>query len=88
MLIIFGKIHFLLISENEFFHEINVTELRDGITSLHGIHVKHPKRCLEVFFVLRVYLKTPGETLQHHDMTYSAVCLDNKRTIEKKMRIM
>ena len=21
-----------------FFHEINVTELRDGITSLHGIH--------------------------------------------------
>ena len=22
-----------------FFHEINVTELRDGITSLHGIHV-------------------------------------------------
>ena len=25
-------------SENEFFHEINVTELRDGITSLHGIH--------------------------------------------------
>ena len=35
----FGKIHFLLISENEFFHEINVTELRDGITSLHGIHV-------------------------------------------------
>ena len=26
-------------SENEFFPEINVTELRDGITSLHGIHV-------------------------------------------------
>ena len=37
--IIFGKVHFLLISENEFFHEINVTELRDGITGLHGIHV-------------------------------------------------
>ena len=37
-LIIFGKIHFLLTSENEFFHEVNVTELRDGITSLHGIH--------------------------------------------------
>ena len=34
----FGKIHFLLMSENEFFPEINVTELRDGITSLHGIH--------------------------------------------------
>ena len=34
----FDKIHFLLISENEFFHEINVTELRDGITSSHGIH--------------------------------------------------
>ena len=33
------KIHFLLISENEFFHEINVTELHDVITSLHGIHV-------------------------------------------------
>ena len=29
-LIIFGKIHFLLISENEFFYEIK----RDGITSL------------------------------------------------------
>ena len=36
-LIIFGKIHFLLISENEFFHEIK----RDGITSFHGIHDKH-----------------------------------------------
>ena len=24
-----------------FFHEINVTELRDGITSLHGMHEKH-----------------------------------------------
>ena len=32
---IFGKIHFLLTSENEFFCEIK----RDGITSLHGIHV-------------------------------------------------
>ena len=28
-------------SENEFFHEINVTELRDGITSLPGIHENH-----------------------------------------------
>ena len=26
-----------------FFHEINVTELRDGITSLHGIHAYHSK---------------------------------------------
>ena len=34
-LIIFGKIHFLLISENEFTHEIK----RDGITSFHGIQV-------------------------------------------------
>ena len=34
VLIIFGKIHILLISEKEFFHEIK----RDGITSLHGIH--------------------------------------------------
>ena len=34
-LIIFGKMHFLLISENNFFHEIK----RDGITSMHGIHV-------------------------------------------------
>ena len=33
-LVIFGKMHFLAISENEFFHEIK----RDGITSLHGIH--------------------------------------------------
>ena len=33
-LIIFGKIHLLLTSENDFFHEIK----RDGITSLHGIH--------------------------------------------------
>ena len=33
--IIFGKMHFLLILENEFFHEIK----SDGITSLHGIHV-------------------------------------------------
>ena len=32
--IIFGKVHFLLISANEFFHEIK----RDGITTLHGIH--------------------------------------------------
>ena len=30
----FGKMHFLLISENEFTHEMK----RDGITSLHGIH--------------------------------------------------
>ena len=35
---IYGKIHFLLISEIEFFHKIKVTELRDGITSLRGIH--------------------------------------------------
>ena len=35
-LTIFGKMHFLLISENELFHEIK----RDGITSLHGIHAK------------------------------------------------
>ena len=34
-LIIFGKIHFLLISENEFFHKIR----HAGITSLHGIQV-------------------------------------------------
>ena len=32
--IIFSKMHFLLISANEFFPEIK----RDGITSLHGIH--------------------------------------------------
>ena len=32
---IFGQMHFLLISENEIFHEIK----HDGITSLHGIHV-------------------------------------------------
>ena len=32
-LIIFGKIHFLLTSENEFFHAIK----RDGITRFHGI---------------------------------------------------
>ena len=32
--IIFGKMHFLLISEHWFFHEIK----RDGMTSLHGIH--------------------------------------------------
>ena len=35
-LMIFGKIHFLLISGNQFFHKIK----RDGITSLHGIHLK------------------------------------------------
>ena len=34
-LIIFGKRHFLLRSENEFILEIK----RDGMTSLHGIHV-------------------------------------------------
>ena len=34
-LIILGKIHFLLISANEFFNKIK----RDGITILHGIHV-------------------------------------------------
>ena len=34
--IIFGQMHFLLISENWVFHEIK----RDGITSLHGIHDK------------------------------------------------
>ena len=32
----FGKIHFLLISENEFFQEIK----RDGITIFHGIHAQ------------------------------------------------
>ena len=32
--IIFGQMYFLLISENEIFHELK----RDGITSLHGIH--------------------------------------------------
>ena len=32
--ILFGKMLFLLISENQFTHEIK----RDGITSLHGIH--------------------------------------------------
>ena len=31
---IFCKMHFLLISENDFFHRIK----RDGITSLHGIY--------------------------------------------------
>ena len=35
--IICGEMHFLLISENLFFHDIK----RDGITSLHGIHVLH-----------------------------------------------
>ena len=34
LIIFFGEIHFLSISENELFHEIK----RDGITSLHGIH--------------------------------------------------
>ena len=33
--IICGEMHFLLISENLFFHDIK----RDRITSLHGIHV-------------------------------------------------
>ena len=32
-LVIFGKIHFLLISEKDFFHETK----RDGVTSFHGI---------------------------------------------------
>ena len=32
--------HFLIISENKFFHEIK----RDRITSLHGIHVKLPSK--------------------------------------------
>ena len=36
-LITFGKIRFMLISENEFTREIT----RDGITSFHGIHVLH-----------------------------------------------
>ena len=31
---IFSKMQFMVISENEFFHEIK----RDGITSLQGIH--------------------------------------------------
>ena len=35
--------HFLLISENEFFLEIK----RDGITSLHGIHVKFGQHIAE-----------------------------------------
>ena len=34
-LIRFDKMHFLLTSENEYFHEIE----RDGITSFPGIHV-------------------------------------------------
>ena len=33
-LIIFGKIHVLQISQNDFFYEIN----QDGITNFHGIH--------------------------------------------------
>ena len=32
-----------------FFYEINVTELRDGITSLHGIHANQITKAQEVF---------------------------------------
>ena len=34
VLIIFVKVHFLLVSEGDFFHEIK----RDGTTSFQGIH--------------------------------------------------
>ena len=40
--IIFGNMHFLVISENEFTNEIK----RDGITSLLGIHVLRKKEIL------------------------------------------
>ena len=33
-----------------FFHEINVTELRDGITSLHGIHAIFLKPTVQLSF--------------------------------------
>ena len=53
-LLFFGKIQFLLISENEFFHEIKC----DGITSLHGIHV------------LQFYMKFPSWIMKSHFSHY------------------
>ena len=49
-LIIFGKMYFLLISENEFFHEVK----RDGITSLHGIHDRVLSCMMHIYTVLQV----------------------------------
>ena len=44
VLIVFGKLHFLLISESEFFHEIKCNR----ITSLHRIH----DHCIIVSFIV------------------------------------
>ena len=68
--VIFGKIHFLLISENEFFPEINVTELRDGITSLHGIHVK----LLKKFCAISILSVSPVKDVTCISLLPSASC--------------
>ena len=48
---IYDKIHFLLISENECFHEIK----NDGITSLHGIYVVILTSCCKCYSVYHEY---------------------------------
>ena len=52
-LIIFGKKHFLLISENEICHEIK----HDGITSFHGLHAEDVFRkwLCKTLFLLAVF---------------------------------
>ena len=47
VLIISGKMHFLLISENNFFHEMKC----DGRTSFHGIHDDQIKLMLVIVLV-------------------------------------
>ena len=59
--IIFGQMHFLLISENEIFHEIK----RDGITSLHGIHV-----IISFWYYKNFVIQSIIATIQHLNNTY------------------
>ena len=54
-------------SKNEFFHKINVTELRDGITSLRGIHEQ-----IHIYLhcnLIRMYLILMG--WYQHEVTIS-----------------
>ena len=45
--IVFGKMHFLLIAENEFFHEIEYNTVKQN-DKFHGFHVKRDLRAISL----------------------------------------
>merc|ERR1719498_870629 len=62
-LIIFCKIHFLLISENEFFHEMKC----DGITSFHGIHAHMFHWAFNSTISTQILIFSPPASFIHSD---------------------